>query len=67
MDDDRGAVYDQLLSWLPTWALVQIAKALRDGHDMGYAEVTVIIRNGYAADLRVEEYRRIKDPTKGVG
>lgn len=64
MATDRGAVYDQLLDWLPSWALLQIAQALTDAHDLGHAEVTVIIRHGHAADLRVQEYRRIKEPAK---
>lgn len=61
---NRGDVYDQLLDWLPTWALLQIAQALRDGHELGYSDVTVKIRDGKAMDLLLVEQRRIKNPSK---
>jgi len=60
----RGEVYDQLLDWLPTWALTQIAQALRDAHDMGYADVRVEVRDGKAMYIWVGQGRQIRNPTK---
>lgn len=64
MTATRGEVYDQLLDWLPSWALLQIAQALTDAHNMGYAEVRIEIREGRTTYIWIGEGRQMKNPAR---
>ena len=53
-------VIDALLEWIPPRALEQIAQALRDGRDMRYSVVKIIIEDKRVTSLRIEEMRNVR-------